>query len=40
MMEICEIRDKFPDDRSLVVMEDFVNNNLKEIHRYIAENET
>ena len=37
MMEICEVRDEFPDYTSPFVMEDSVNNNLDEIHRDITE---
>ena len=37
MMEICEARDECTDDTSPVMMEDFVNKNLDEIHRYIHE---
>ena len=39
-MEISEVRDECPDDKSTVVMEDCVNNRLEEIHRDITENET
>ena len=39
-MEICEERDKFPDEKSPVAMEACVNNKLDEIHRDITENET
>ena len=28
VVEICEVRDEYPDDSSPVVMKDFVNNNL------------
>ena len=37
MMEKCEVRDEYPSDSSPVMMEDFVNKNLDEIHRYIHE---
>ena len=33
MMEICEVRDEFPDDTSSVVMEDCLNSNLYNITR-------
>ena len=36
MMEISEIRDEYPDDSSQVVMEDCVNKNIYETHRYIS----
>ena len=39
MMEICEVRDECPYDTSIVVMEDCVNKNMDEIHRYITEHD-
>ena len=39
MMEICEVRYEFTDDTYPVVMRDFVNNNLDEIHRDINEHD-
>ena len=37
MMEIFEVRHECPHDKYLVVMEDCVNNNLDDTHRYISE---
>ena len=37
MVDICEIRDEYPDDSSTVVMEYFVNKNLDETHIDISE---
>ena len=37
MKDICEVRDLCPDDKSPVVMEDFVNNYLDETHRDVSE---
>ena len=39
MMEICEVRDEFTDDKYPFVMEYFVNTNLDEIHRHITEHD-
>ena len=39
MMDICEVRDECTDCTSLVFMEDCVNKNLYETHRYFSEND-
>ena len=39
VVEICDVRDKYPDDSYQVVMEDCVNNNLDETHRDISEHD-
>ena len=39
MMEICEVRDECPDDTYPVLMGNFVNKNLDEIHRDISGND-
>ena len=39
MMEKCEVRDEYPSDSSPVMMEDFVNKNLDETHRYISDHD-
>ena len=38
-MDICEFRDEYLDDASLVVMNDFVKNKLDEIHRDIYDHD-
>ena len=40
MMEVCEVRGEFPDDKYPVVIKGCGNNNLDEIHRDITEDET
>ena len=38
MMEVCEVIDKFPDERSPVVMEDYMNDECEDIIRkYLVE---
>ena len=38
MMEVCEVIDKFPDERSPVVMEDYINDEREDIIRkYLVE---
>ena len=39
MVEICEVRDEYPDDSSPVLMEDCVNKNLDETHRDISKHD-
>ena len=39
MVEICEVRNEYPDDSSPVVMEDTVNKNWDETHRDIYEHD-
>ena len=39
MMEIFEVRYKFPDDTTPVMMEDCINNYLYETHRDVSEND-
>ena len=39
VVEICEVRYKYPDDLSLVMMEDCANKNMDEIYRDISEHD-
>ena len=39
MMDMCEVRDKYPDESSPVVMEYYVNKNQDETHRYMSEHD-
>ena len=39
VVEVCKIRNEYPDDSSPVVMEDCVNKNLDETHRDIYEHD-